>query len=327
MKKHRWLFVMVSFFLLLFGCQQESISVPDSVDDVLLLSHLKEPMLSYINLNDKKVIETTEIENRITDMKKINKEHVILAGENEEYLYKLSLENGNVERIAKVGKGMNKMLYDSKNKLLFLADSANNNIHFLNVETNHVTASVSVDEFPLSMALNPVKNYLYAANTKSGTVSVIDIHQKEVVSSFPVVGRPNGLLFDGQYLWVGGHGAYGELNSAVYIYNPETGEEIDRIEVGLMPVDLYSDSENAAVYVLCHGSHQLFEINEKTRIVNEVISVGSNPNALTGDENMLYVTSLDENTLSFINRESFKLEKELNVGNSPHMMIFGGENK
>jgi hypothetical protein len=108
MEKHRWLFVITLPFLLLFGCQQENVLVPDSMENVLLLSHLKEAMLSYIDLHDKKVIETTNFKNTITDMKKIEENDVMLSGENEEYLYKLSLENGKVERIAKVGKGRNR---------------------------------------------------------------------------------------------------------------------------------------------------------------------------------------------------------------------------
>jgi YVTN family beta-propeller protein len=324
MNKYGGMFIMAVVLLLLSSCQQEKIAVPNSVDNLLIVSHLKEPMLSYINLKNKKVIQTTETKNWITDMKKIDSKHVILSGENEEYLYKLSLENGKVERIAKVGKGINKMLYDSKSNLLFLADSANNNIHFFNVESNKITASVSVDEFPLSMALNSSKNHLYVTNTKSSTVSVIDINKHELLLSFPVIGRPTGLLFDETFLWVGGHGSYGELNETIFIYNPETGEEVDQIEVGLMPVDFYSDSGSSPVYVLCHGSHQLFEIDKKKRSVNQALSIGNNPNAITGDENMLYVTSIDKNTLSFIDRHSFKLAEELKVGNSPHMMIFGG---
>lgn len=312
--------------LLLAGCQSEKIPVPSSMKDVLIISNLKKSEISFVNLQ-KERLTASNLNFRITSMEKINHDTIILAGENEDSLYRLQLKDGTMTKLEKIGKGVNEMLYRSKDHLLLFSNGINNTVGFYDVQNNKLMAKVNTDKFPVSMAFNNKKNLLYVVNVKGASLSVIDLSSKKEISQFPIVERPKGIFFDGKYVWVGGHGPYGSLNENIYVYDPETGKEAAREKVGEMPVDFYGDGSSPYVYVICHGSSSVYRVDIKSRLVSKPLEVGANPYDIIGDKERIFVTSLDGDSLAIINRATFTINKQIRLKNGPHMMILGEGNE
>ncbi len=122
-------------------------------------------------------------------------------------------------------------------------------------------------------------------------------------------------------LWIGGHGSFGKLNSQVHSYDLETGEPGSTVDVGLMPIAIYSDDESPFLYALCHGNHSLYQIDKRTDEVIASLEVGENPNAINGNDEQLFVTNLDGDSVSIINRSSFEIVNELKVPPGPYAII------
>ncbi|MCM3570536.1 YncE family protein [Neobacillus mesonae] len=312
--------------LLLSGCQAEKLSVPPSMKDTLIVSNLKKPEISFVDLQKGK-LTAGELSFRITSMEKINRDTIILAGENEDSLYRLQLKDGTLTKLSQTGKGINELLYRPKDHLLFFSNGSKNTVGFYDVQKDKVKAEVKTGEFPASMALNEKKNLLYVVNVKGGSLSIINIKTKKEISQFPIVERPKGIFFDGKYIWAGGHGPYGSLNDNIYVYDPETGEEVDHIKAGEMPVGFYGDHSSPYVYAICHGSSSVYRIDRKKRTVSKPLKVGANPYDIIGDKKRIYVTSLDGDSLSIIARDDFTITKQIRLENGPHMMILGEENE
>ena len=106
---------------------------------------------------------------------------------------------------------------------------------------------------------------------------------------------------------------YGAVSSgSVTILNPETGNTLNEMIVGLHPNDIISSPDEAFVYVANGNDDNISVINTKTQVVTETISVrlneeanpyfGDSPNglALSPDGKTLYVSNGMDNALAVI---------------------------
>ncbi|WP_456272191.1 hypothetical protein [Bacillus sp. AK031] len=312
--------------LLLTGCKTKEIAVPPSLDGQLMVSHLKEPALSFVNLQDHKITEGN-LDFRITAMQKTGPSRVIIAGENEKYLFELDLKDGSYKELVDAGTGINDLLYIPERQLLIFSNGEENTVGVFDLMQEKIIAEVPVGTLPISMAYNPDQETVFVVNAKGPSLSVIDLEAMKMEKEFQIAERPNGIYYDGEYVWIGGHGEYGTLNKEVYVYDPGSGKEVDRVETGVMPVDFYGDVSNPYFYVVCHGSSSVYQINKQTREVSSPIEVGSNPYDIIGDSKRIYVSSIDGNSLTVINQSTFEIEESIPLENGPHLMILGERNE
>lgn len=294
------------------------------MDKSIIISHIKDSVISFVDLNNN-TVSTSELDYQITAMQKIDENTIIFSSQNEDGLFNLNLLNGKIDKVVKTSMEFNNLLYNEAENLLFFSDSETDQIGYMDGTSNKIQTRVSVGDGPTSMVYNSNKHQLYVMNTEAASISVVDVNNNEEVLQFPIVERPNGIFYDGENVWIGGHGAYGSLNDQVYIYDPETGEQIDRIEVGLMPVGFYGDQYDQYVYVVCHGENMVYQVDIQTRAVIQAMEVAANPYHITGNRQNIYVTSIDGNALSVIDRSNFQLSEQLQLAEGPYMMILGEE--
>ncbi|WP_456278858.1 hypothetical protein [Bacillus sp. AK128] len=309
------------FFLVIVmsGCVQK-ISLPKDMEYVLI-THLKSPSISIYSLDEKEIIETMNVDFTVKAIGKQDSDQAIFTKENENGIYSLNFLDGTIKEItSEIGIGITNILDTSETDYIFLADTKENKVYFFDKKKQIISDEITVGSSPMSMTINPAKNHLYVSNLDSATISVIDIKEKRVVESFPVIDRPSGVFFDGNRLWVGGHGPYGELNKSIYLYDVETGKEENQIEVGLMPIELYSVTKSN-VYVICHGSNEVYQIDTQEQQVKAIIDVSQNPYHIISDEKNLYVTSIDGNHLSIINLDNFTLDRQIALQDGPYLML------
>ncbi|MGM0847284.1 MAG: hypothetical protein ACQEUT_20185 [Bacillota bacterium] len=317
-------FVVMSMLLIASGCQSESLDVPENAEELVMVSHLKDAGLTFIDKQKRQVMNTVELESVISDMVRIDDFHIVFTSKDGS-LSLLNVESGSVKRWEGVGEGVNELLYSEVTHQLFLADSKKNEIKVFDIDEEEVAAEIPVGKFPLSMAVDEVKGLLYVVNQKSSSVSAIDMDNLQVKKEMLVPYLPEGILFKNSKLYVGGHGpVHGELNRYVYVIDPESGKQLQRIEVGLMPVKFFSPSSSSDVYVVCHGSHELYKIGTESGDNTEKISAGANPYDVTGNEETIYVSSMDSNSLFIIDHPTFEVISEIEISGGPVAIIEGG---
>ncbi len=316
-KLRRTIVVIVLFFMLA-GCNSR-ISLPTK-EDYMLITHIKDSVISIFDPSELKVIDTIDIDFTINAIGKQDSNHLLFTKENDTGLFTLNLESGEIKEIVNtLGSGVTNIYDPIESDYIFLADSNLNQVLFYHKKEQEITDRISVELSPMSMTMNTEENLLYVTNIGSASMSVINLEEKRVVKTFPIIDRPSGVFYDGSFVWVGGHGPYGELNKFIYGFDPETGEEIGRIEVGLMPIALYG-SESSELYVVCHGSHEVYKVNTEAQTVEGQIEVGQNPYHLIYDEPYLYTTSIDGNNISIIEKEPFILKQQINLPLGPYLI-------
>jgi YVTN family beta-propeller protein len=314
-------FMLMSMLLMVSGCQSESLAVPENAEEAVMVSHLKDAGLTFIDKEKQQVIDSIELSSPIVDMVRIDDVHIAFTSKDGS-LSLLNTENGDLEQWEGSGEGVNELLYSERTHQLFLADSGKNRVRVFDLKKKEMLSEIAVGKFPLSMALDETEKLLYVVNQKSSSISAIEVDTLQVKKEMLVPYLPEGILVKDSKLYIGGHGpVHGELNRYVYVINPESGEQVQRIEVGLMPVKFFSPPSGRDVYVVCHGSHELYKISgERT----EKINTGANPYDVTGNEETLYVSSIDSNSLFIVDLQTFKVTTEMEISGGPVAIIEGG---
>lgn len=312
------LLIMVTISIFLEGCQNHLV-IPQN-KNILLITHYKKPQISFYDLKSEKVIETKNTGFTIKTIGRLSDNRFLFTKVNEDGLFILNMKTGKVTKMSEIGKGISTIVPVPELHLCFLADSETNQIYYYDMRKNRITNKVSTGNSPISIAVDMEKELLYVANVKSASISTISIPDHKVINSYKVVDRPSAIFFDGSAIWVAAHGPYGKLNNELFIYDATTGKEIKKLKVGLMPVGFFHSNSNSFLYVICHGSNEVYQINLKNDSIKPPIAVSENPYYINGDKNNIYVTSLDGNTLSIINQQSFTLKKQIPVQDGPYII-------
>ncbi|WP_113927022.1 YncE family protein [Bacillus sp. P14.5] len=313
--------VFIGMLLIVSGCQSESLAVPENAKEAVMVSHLKDNKITFVDKQKQQIIDSVELSSAVGDMVRVDDVRIAFTSKDGS-LSVLNTENGELEQWEDIGEGVNELLYSERTHQLFLSDSGKNQVRVFDLKKKEMISEIAVGKFPLSMALDEEKGHLYVVNQKSSSISAIEVDTLQVKEEMLVPYLPEGILVKDSKLYIGGHGpVHGELNRYVYVIDPENGEQVQRIEVGLMPVQFFSPPSGKEVYVVCHGSHELYKISGES---TEKISAGANPYDVTGNEETLYVSSIDSDSLFIIDLETFKVKKEIEISGGPFAIIEGG---
>jgi DNA-binding beta-propeller fold protein YncE len=143
---------------------------------------------------------------------------------------------------------------------------------------NWLVTSLSVGKGPEGFALTPDGKELWAAGSRDGSVSIIDIAAKRVTRTFNVqTKRSNRLRFtpDGRLVLISDLDA-GEL----LILERETRKDLKRIKLGSEPAGILIPPDGARAYVAVTGDSNIAVIDLKTFDLVERISTGQNPDGM-----------------------------------------------
>lgn len=303
--------------LLLGACSEEvSYDWPDG-DNQLFVSHIKKPVLTVIG--DGQVQKELELPFIASDMVMADGE-LVLASKEEDELYALDLDTQKLESLGSAGEGITKLVYGGGKLYAAYADS--DKIAQITLEPFAIELTAKTGGHPHSMAVDGTK--LYVTNVYGQNVQAIDTATMKADETFDIVGRPNGVALVEGGLLVGGHGPYGELNDSVYHYSFDEGKTVQKVETGLMPIEIIGDGDS--FFVLNHGSHDVVKLDAATLEPQGKVAVGDNPYYGVASGDKLYVSSMDADVISEIDIESFTVAKEIPTAAGPHAMVLEGEN-
>ncbi len=137
---------------------------------------------------------------------------------------------------------------------------------------------IPVGKGPEGFDITPDGKQLWAANSRSGNVSVIDIATKRVVHTFGVgTKRSNRLKFspDGRLVLITDLDA-GEL----LVFERETRRELKRIQLGRQTAGILITPDSSRAYVAVTGDDDVAVIDLKTLDLADRIKTGTGPDGM-----------------------------------------------
>ncbi|WP_332694379.1 YncE family protein [Halalkalibacter lacteus] len=317
--KRSILVLLLCLIMIISGCNVQHFEIPKANIPILMVSHVKEQKLTFIDVAHNNVLLSEDSHFPVTEMVNIGNGNIIATSQSETSLMLYDIKEGTISPFLKLNQGLTAMQYDYTSRSLFVTDIMNDQVHRIDIDKKEVVQSIEVGSYPTDLEFGNEK--LFALSGDNNDVTVMDLELKTTLQTFPVLERPSGMYYDGEKLWVGGHGSFGDLNKSIFAYNPETGKLINEIQIGLMPIAFFGDLSSPYFYVLCHGDHALYKVDKEANKVVAAIEVGQNPNFVTGNDETLFVTNLDNNSISIIDRVSFELIDELTVSAGPYAIV------
>ncbi|MBT2583895.1 hypothetical protein [Planococcus sp. ISL-109] len=306
----RWIVGLLLVFIV-SGCADKELYVfPDDGGELLFVAHLKEPLLTVIDAETEDIVGEIELPFVASDLAIVDG-RLLLSSVEEEQLYAFDFDTQALEGIGEVGLGVSKLL--EANETLYAAHATQDRVSKISVEPFEVEAYAATDAHPQSLTIGD--GIVFVANVYGHSVQELDAKTLEVTATYSIIDRPNGIAYTDGHLLVGGHGPSGALNRELVDYSLETQEITERIDIGLMPIEILADGDS--FFVLNHGSHEVValggDLAERGRL-----PVADNPYYGAIRENRLYVSSLDGDMVTVIDTESFEKLSEIPVSSGPH---------
>jgi YVTN family beta-propeller protein len=137
---------------------------------------------------------------------------------------------------------------------------------------------IPVGKGPEGFDITPDGKQLWAANSRDGTVSVIDLYTLRVVRTLRVeTKRSNRLKFtpDGRLVLISDLDA-GEL----LVFERATVKEVKRLKLGHEPAGILITPDSARAYVAITGDNQVAEIDLKTLDLTARLKPGTGPDGM-----------------------------------------------
>ncbi|WP_026674018.1 YncE family protein [Alkalihalobacterium bogoriense] len=310
---------LLGIILFLVGCHTTNFETPDTNEPLIMVAHVKEETMTFLDSEQGEVLLAENSHFPITEMLDIGDEKVVATSQSESSLLLYDIGKGKVTPFLKMNKGLTALEYDFSSKSLYVTDISNNLVHLIDMNHEKLVQSMEVGTFPTDLEFGNEK--LFVLSAEENVVTVTDLKLETVFQTIPVLERPSGMYFDGEIIWVGGHGPFGQLNKKIYGYDPKTGNVVGEIEVGLMPIDFFGVKDAPYFYVLCHGNHHVYKVEKKKKEVRASLEVGLNPNFITGNSELLYVSNLDGDSISIINKEAFERIEDVPVSAGPYAIL------
>lgn len=322
--KNPLLIMAIIIVVMLTGCTSSDISLPKIENDksVMYISHLKENAITALDLSTGSE-EKVSLPFRFSSIVQMKPGIFLASVKEEENLYEINLDENEISPYMELESGILELKYDSENGFLYTANGKNNTVQVIDIENKEVLNEVSAGEYPSKMLHHEERLFVLAS--KSGEVYVMDTSTNNITNSFSVNERPEGLHFDGKNIWTGGHGGTGEMNEKVFAYDPETGQEVNTVTTGLMPIQILQVSDQSSIYVLSHGDHSLTKFNADTFELEKKINVGDNPSFMIADGSNIYVSSLDGDEVIVLDKSSLDVVDKYAIENGPYLLFKGGD--
>ncbi len=158
---------------------------------------------------------------------------------------------------------------------LVVANSGSGHVSFISTLNQKVVGALLVGKMPTNLLISKKQKYAYVSNRMSNTVSVIDIPQRKVICTINVGEGPTGLALDA-------------TEERLFVANAKDNN-----------ISVHSTANN-------------FEKIETVSLPMDVEFPGCL--LLTADQNHLLVTSAASDTVGFLNLETLKFDKQVQIG-------------
>ena len=180
-----------------------------------------------------------------------------------------------------------------------------------------VVSRIAVGALPAALASGP--RGVWVANSGDDNLSLIDIDSARVVATVPAGDGPDGLIVDGDSLWVA-NGADGTVSHL----DARTGDPVSsaaRADAGAAGL-LHTDG---AVWVANQSASSVSQIDPQTGLVRATIPVRDGPGSLALAHDAIWASNEYNGTISRIDPKAKRVVRTYAVGGSPQGMAVAGK--
>jgi len=191
----------------------------------------------------------------------------------------------------------------------------------MTAQADTVVATITVENVPQKVAINPAGTYAYVTHSGHGTVSKIDLANDTAALTIPVGSGPMAVAINpaGTYAYVvnSGSGVVSKIDLANDTVTTITGPTWTTI--GKSPQSVAINPAGTYSYVTNSGSNTVSKINLATDAVTATITVGSSPWAVAINPagTYAYVTSSGSGMVSKIDLATDTVTATITVGLNP----------
>ena len=201
-----------------------------------------------------------------------------------------------------------------------------NKVDVIDTATNTITASIDVGSRPFALAASPDGSQVWVPNHDSGTVSVIDARTNQLVVDIRVPANPHSVAFsaDGSRAYTANH-----ESNMIAVLDTASRSVVAQIPVGTSPHSVAVHPGQPLVANVNYDADSVSLIDTTTesvvgaapgcRVGCTTIKVGHHPQDLAWapDGRHLYVTNVEDHTVSVINLDKRAVTATIPVGTSP----------
>ncbi len=231
------------------------------------------------------------------------------------------LETDEVVKSLDVGSHPAHIDFTHDGRYVLVTNTEENNVKVIEADSFSIIKSIETGKGPHGFRISADSQYAYIANMNEDTVSIINLQTMTEESRVEVGHTPvtTGVTSDGKLLVATLH--VENMLAIVDLAN----EQVEKVEVGIGPAQVYVDSKSNIAYVANQGSKDnpsssVSVVDLTSRMVTATIQTGKGAHGLvtSGDSKRLYVTNMFENTVTVIDVAENKVIATIDVGEIPN---------
>lgn len=232
-----------------------------------------------------------------------------------------NLETDEVVKSIDVGSHPAHIDFTQDGRYVLVSNTEENNVTVIEAASFSIIKSIETGKGPHGFRISADSQYAYIANMNEDTVSIVNLQTMIEESRVEVGQTPvtTGVTSDGKLLVATLH--VENMLAIVDLAN----EQVEKVEVGIGPAQVYVDSKSNIAYVANQGSkdnpsNSVSVVDLTSRMVTATIQTGKGAHGLvtSGDSKRLYVTNMFENTVTVIDVAENKVIATIDVGEIPN---------
>jgi YVTN family beta-propeller protein len=311
------LFVSACLWLLAGCSSSEQFPVIPPQEDYVITANIQDHSLSFINPASYETTTWTlpfAFERALL----LEADRLLLYGKELDRAYVYELSTGRKIGEWKTGSGIGHMVLSTDGSLIYAADQVKNALRTFSLDGTQ-RHEVKLQSAPFTILESHDK--LYVNSYEEERMNVIAKSSWRKIADFPTQSRTVGGWVDEEKeeLWLGGHGSGEYIQDDIYVYSLTDGQLKEKIHTPVMPIDFIRSRD--LMYVLSHGSNDLWKIDYETKQVQGKIETGSNPFSMKQLHRKLYIASYDSNKVQVIDLGSFETIQQIPVGTGPFQVL------
>ncbi len=286
--------------------------------------------ISIIDISTDKLIDEIKIGNSVS--------HGIAVSSDGSKIYTGNLEDGKVFVVDVESKEILKTIDTGRNlhgiditpdgKYLFTTSGdlqegeEFNYINIIDTKEDKVIKTIqSNGKSPSHIDFTKDSKLAFVNNVMSGNVSMLDIENFEIISTFDVGIMPNEseLSPDDKYLY-----AANVQDGTVSIVHLKKGREVDKIKAGEGTHGLAVSDDGKYIWATNMFSQDVSVIDiEKKEVIKTIKTSGqANHISILPNSNLAYVSNLESEDISVIDMKKYKIVNTIKIGKDPHEIKF-----
>ncbi|MCR4944990.1 MAG: YncE family protein [Clostridium sp.] len=198
--------------------------------------------------------------------------------------------------------------------------SESNSIAKIDLQTGNIICIIPVGEDPYSIEINEERAIAYVSNMKSNLVSLIDLEKDIVIKDIKTNEDPTKIFLskDKKVLYLCESYLGKDVEGYIVVISSETNEILNRIRVGMCPLDLAEDDGKLYVTNFNEGTLSIIDKSKQREV--KKIHVGGMPKGIIKRDNDIFIGDYINNRVFKINLRE-RMIKNITVGGEPNAMI------